>query len=90
MNRYRLVFKLGNKRRTRTIEAKNYDHAESQANKAIRIYRRETGGNVELVTMERVYKTKSRSAEKPAEGKWRYGITDAIGNVLDFFAGMGY
>ncbi len=84
VNRYKIVFKLGGKRRSRIVEARNYNNAELLANKALRKHNRETGEKAELDSIERLYKGSDKGFSK-TEKRIAYGI----GTALDFFAGMG-
>ncbi len=84
MNRYKLTFQQGRKRLSQVVEARNYEDAEQIAKKVAKVYKGKTGERIELRAVERVYKVDTHTVKKAT--KHKYGVTDAIGNALDFFA----
>lgn len=89
MNQYRLTFQLGRKRLSRTVKARNYDGAERVGDKIAKDYKRQTGEWLKFLGMQRLPKTSKSESNRKQSPKRRYGVTDAIGNALDFWAGVG-
>ncbi len=64
MFRYRAVFKAqGRKRIQRTIQAENYDDAFAVAETAVKRTKRQTGVNLQVLTVERLYGERKKKAK---------------------------